>query len=88
MAEDPIKETAKRLATEYMVCHVYNMILKLVQASESQIEEMESQGLKAIGLQPIVTSDPAISDHVSAEMRDALEDLLVAAKEMRATAKT
>ena len=85
--EKELKQEARMQAVEYMACHTYNMLLKLIGAQEEAIQAAESEGLNAIGLQQIVKRDPALSDHVSAEMRDAIGDLLIAAKEMRDMAK-
>jgi hypothetical protein len=83
-----IKRETRLLALEYMASHTYNMVLKLVGASEEAISIAESEGLSAIGLQRLVDRDPAMSDHMSAELRDAIEDLMRGAREMRAMAQT
>lgn len=83
-----IKQEARLAAVEYLTSHTYNMVLKSLRLPEATIAEAEEQGLTAIGLQPIVTKDPALSDHVSAEVRDALADLLAGAREMRAAGET
>ena len=82
-----IKESARLLALEYLTCHTYNIVLRMSGADEGLIRKMEEDGLLTIGLQPLVTRDPALSDHVSAEMRDALADLLADAREMREAAR-
>ena len=87
MLEKEIKRETRLLALEYMVSHTYNMVLKFVGVSEEAIAAAEAEGLSAIGLQKLVDRDPALSDHVSAEMRDAIEDLMLGAREMRAMAQ-
>lgn len=83
-----IKQEARLAAVEYLVSHTYNIVLKSLGLPEETIAEAEERGLLAIGLETIVTSDPALSDHVSAEVRDALADLLAGAREMRAAGET
>lgn len=85
--DDTLRNEARQLAAEYMICHTYNLLMKLLGVSEADIRAAEQNGLQAISLQPIVTRDAALSDHVSAMMAEAIEDLQTAAKEMRERAK-
>lgn len=82
-----IKNEARMAAVEYLASHTYNIVLKSLGLPESAIADAEARGLEAIGLQALAGSDPAMSDHVSAEVRDALADLLDGAREMREAAQ-
>ncbi len=83
--EDPIAHAAKQAALEFFVCHIYNIVLKSLHLPEQTISEAESRGLENIGLTTFAGTDPAMSDHMSAEIRDALASLMLAAREMRET---
>jgi len=86
MADDPIKDGARLIALEYMICHVYNIVLRSTRLPEDAISESERRGLDLIGLTTFAGTDPAMSDHMSAEIRDALADLMRSAREMREAA--
>ncbi|MBY3382224.1 hypothetical protein [Rhizobium laguerreae] len=87
MKREEIEAEARLMAIEYQLCHVYNMVLKMIGVSEEDIAHAEKTGVRRMDGQPIGTADPAMSDHVLGEFQDALSRLQDEARLMRQVLK-
>lgn len=85
MNTDLVRQEARLLAIENMVMHVYNSLLMMHNVSEDDIEKIKRHSLELAEQNTFDNVDPVMSDHASAELRDALANLLNEAKEMRNT---
>jgi len=88
MNREDIEAEARLMAIEYQVCHVYNMVLKMIGVSESEVRRAEETGIQAMDRQPMGFRDPAMSDHMLGEFQDALSRLQEEARLMRLALKS
>lgn len=82
--EKVIEIEARLFALEMMTVVAYNMAVNLAQLDEKELAEAEKDASTDTGLLTSGITDPAMSDHISAERQIALERLQEVARRLRA----
>ena len=87
MTKDEVEAEARLAALEGLATTLYNMVLTVAGLSDDQIASLDKTLLDNAARAAISRFDPAMSDHVSAEVHRALERLLDGAREFRQFAR-
>lgn len=82
-AQKEIEVDARLYAVEMMAVVAYNMAVDLTRIDERSLAEAEKDAATDTGLLTSGITDPAMSDHISAERQAALERLQTVARRMR-----
>jgi hypothetical protein len=83
LTEEQLKLEARLTAIEYMIGHAYSRILVMLKTTDEQMDQMEAQAKLSLGQTTLPGVDPAMADHFSAEIQEAIEHLLLVTREMR-----
>lgn len=83
MTKEQIEAEARIAALEGMVTLLYNVVLTASGLSDEQIAALDQRFLDSAALATISKLDPAMSDHVSDEVRQKTRRLLEGARTLR-----